>query len=81
MNTLCVSAQQRALQLCGHAPAAAVQTAREILMFVLPCTHHDNCNHQSDDTNQVNLICKQVLNPIVAILQRKTIKTLESVSA
>lgn len=35
------------------------------------CSHHDNCNNQSSNTDEVNLIWKQVLDPSVAILQSK----------
>ena len=34
-------------------------------------THHNNCNHQSSDTDQINLIWEQFVDPAVAILQRK----------
>lgn len=35
------------------------------------CSHHNNCNHQSGDSNQVNLIWEQFLDPAVATLQEK----------
>lgn len=39
------------------------------------CSHHDNCNNQSSNTDEVNLIWKQLLDPIVAILQSNKQKT------
>lgn len=42
-----------------------------MLLFVVCCPHHDDCNHKSSDTDQVNLIWKQLCDPLVATLQNK----------
>lgn len=42
-----------------------------MLLFVVCCPHHDDCDHKSSDTDQVNLVWKQLRDPLVATLQNK----------
>lgn len=72
--SLCVDTFTECVTVCTCCMLLDKFEAEEI-QYVIE-THHNNCNHQSSDTNQINLIWEQFLDPAVATLQRKIIKIL-----